>query len=328
MFEALEAAGRVTAAVNMVCYRGPVRHAPHVPWLTRPAYGPSRFFYFNLFESDVTGSPLAVRTRARGSVDEYARVVGRWLVTRDGFDFLVFYLPDYDYASHARGPRGGARRARARGPGDRDAVRGGGRARGVPRALRGAPLLGPRADAGRRAQCVSRTPSRACPFHRGNGRAAEIAVTASNRAGMVYRLPGCRDDLAGARRAARRREHTSSCSARTGPSWRGRTATSSASRRRRRLADERRLEVLVAARSAPAGLGRARQPERRRPRRLRRPRGRVRGSRWTPSRRRRKPRLAGEGRLRGPDALDRRRRASGEDRRRDAARARPFRRLP
>ena len=104
VFEALEAAGRVTAAVNMVCYRGPVRHAPHVPWLTRPAYGPSRFFYFNLFESDVTGSPLAVRTRARGSVDEYARVVGRWLVTRDGFDFLVFYLPDYDYASHASGP--------------------------------------------------------------------------------------------------------------------------------------------------------------------------------------------------------------------------------
>ena len=31
-------------------------------------------------------------------------------------------------------------------------------------------------------------------FHRGNGRAAEIAVTASNRAGMVYRLPGCRDN--------------------------------------------------------------------------------------------------------------------------------------
>jgi hypothetical protein len=28
-------------------------------------------------------------------------------------------------------------------------------------------------------------------FHRGNGRGAELAVTASNRAGMVYRLPGC-----------------------------------------------------------------------------------------------------------------------------------------
>ena len=30
--------------------------------------------------------------------------VGRWLVTRDGFDLLVYYLPDYDYASHAAGP--------------------------------------------------------------------------------------------------------------------------------------------------------------------------------------------------------------------------------
>src|SRR5881396_2454803 len=106
VFEALEAKGLVTAAVNMVCYRGPARHAPLVPWLTRPAYGPSRFFYYNLFESDVTGAPLAIRTRARGSIDEYARVVGRWLVTRDGFDFLVFYLPDYDFASHAAGPEG------------------------------------------------------------------------------------------------------------------------------------------------------------------------------------------------------------------------------
>jgi hypothetical protein len=25
-------------------------------------------------------------------------------VTRDGFDLLVYYLPDYDFASHALGP--------------------------------------------------------------------------------------------------------------------------------------------------------------------------------------------------------------------------------
>src|SRR5581483_4809374 len=42
--------------------------------------------------------------RARGSIDAYAGQVGRWLVTRDAFDLLVFYLPDYDYASHALGP--------------------------------------------------------------------------------------------------------------------------------------------------------------------------------------------------------------------------------
>ena len=73
VFESLEGAGLVTAAVNMVCYRGPARHESTVPGLGRPAFGPSRFFYYNLFESDVTGSPLAIRTRARGSVDEYAR---------------------------------------------------------------------------------------------------------------------------------------------------------------------------------------------------------------------------------------------------------------
>jgi hypothetical protein len=45
-----------------------------------------------------------VRSRRAGSVDTYAAAVGRWLVTRDGFDFLAFYLSDYDYASHAQGP--------------------------------------------------------------------------------------------------------------------------------------------------------------------------------------------------------------------------------
>src|SRR5262249_50613883 len=48
--------------------------------------------------------PVAWRNRAGGSIDAYAGQVGRWLVTRDAFDLLVFYLPDYDYASHALGP--------------------------------------------------------------------------------------------------------------------------------------------------------------------------------------------------------------------------------
>ncbi len=193
VFEALEARGLVTAAVNMVCYRGPVRHAPLVPWLTRPAYGPSRFFYFNLFESDVTGAPLAVRTRARGSVDEYARVVGRWLVTRDGFDFLVFYLPDYDFASHAAGPEA-AHAALAHA--DR-AIATLFEAAGGPEEFlaRYAVLLC--SDHGQtrveRAVRLEESFKGLTLFHRGNGRAAELAVTASNRAGMVYRLPGCRE---------------------------------------------------------------------------------------------------------------------------------------
>ena len=104
VYEALEEAGLTTAAVNITCYRGRTPHRPTVPMLTRPAYGPKRFFFYNLFESDVTGAPLAVRNRPAGTIDAYAEAVGRWLVTRDGFDFLVFYLSDYDYASHAQGP--------------------------------------------------------------------------------------------------------------------------------------------------------------------------------------------------------------------------------
>jgi predicted AlkP superfamily pyrophosphatase or phosphodiesterase len=106
VYEALEDSGLVTAAVNVPCYRGRTRHVATVPGVVRPVNGPRRFFYYNLFESDVTGAPLAVRGRALGSVDAYAAAVGRWLVTRDGFDFLFFYLPDYDFASHALGPAG------------------------------------------------------------------------------------------------------------------------------------------------------------------------------------------------------------------------------
>ena len=104
LFEALEDAGLTTAAINITCYRGRTPHRPTLRGITIPAYGPKRFFYYNLFESDTTGAPLAVAARAAGSIDGYAASVGRWLVTRDGFDFLAFYLPDYDFASHVSGP--------------------------------------------------------------------------------------------------------------------------------------------------------------------------------------------------------------------------------
>ena len=106
VYEALEDAGLTAAAINITCYRGRTPHLPTLPGLTFPAYGPKRFFFYNLFESDPTGAPLAVFGRSHGSIDGYAAAVGRWLVTRDGFDFLVYYLPDYDFASHAHGPDG------------------------------------------------------------------------------------------------------------------------------------------------------------------------------------------------------------------------------
>ena len=106
IYEALEDAGLVAAAVNITCYRGRHRYLPAVPGTGRAAYGPRRFFFYGLFESDRTGAPFAVRSRRGGSVDAYAAAVGRWLVTRDGFDFLAFYLSGYDFASHVAGPDG------------------------------------------------------------------------------------------------------------------------------------------------------------------------------------------------------------------------------
>src|SRR6476646_8646209 len=103
IYEALESNGLTAGAINITCYRGRHRHLATIPGV--PAVnGPTRFFFYSLYESDRTGAPIAVRNRGAGSIDAYAAWVGRWLVTRDGFDFLVYYLPDYDYASHASGP--------------------------------------------------------------------------------------------------------------------------------------------------------------------------------------------------------------------------------
>jgi predicted AlkP superfamily pyrophosphatase or phosphodiesterase len=205
LFESLDDAGLVTAAVNMVCYRGRTPHTATLPGLARTVFGPRRFFYFNLFESDVTGAPLAVRTRSGGSVDSYAASVGRWLVTRDGFDFLLYYLPDYDYASHAEGPEG-AQAALAR----------------TDRAV-GALL----AAAGGPDEFLERYSVLVCSDHgqtkvthaarledalsdfllfRRASTAAELAVTASNRAGMVYRLPGCQAEARELARVLEREE--------------------------------------------------------------------------------------------------------------------------
>jgi hypothetical protein len=103
IYEALEDRGLTTAAINITTYRGRTRHVSSVPGLP-PVHGPKRFFFYSVYESDRTGAPVAWRNRARGSIDAYAGQVGRWLVTRDAFDLLVFYLPDYDFASHALGP--------------------------------------------------------------------------------------------------------------------------------------------------------------------------------------------------------------------------------
>jgi predicted AlkP superfamily pyrophosphatase or phosphodiesterase len=181
IYEALEDTGLTTAAINITCYRGRTRHLPTLRGLSIPAYGPKRFFFYNLFESDATGAPLAVFGRAQGSIDAYAAAVGRWLVTRDGFDFLVYYLPDYDFASHTYGPD--------------EAFEALGRSDAAIGALLDA--------AGGPEEFLDRYAVTVCSDHGQThvdssvrlqdrfAALADVLVTASNRAGMVYRLPGC-----------------------------------------------------------------------------------------------------------------------------------------
>jgi Type I phosphodiesterase / nucleotide pyrophosphatase len=188
VFEALEDAGLVTAAINFTCYRGRTRHAIRLPEVMRrnrwfeAVDGPTRFFFFNLFESDPTGAPLAIRSRTRGSIDSYAAVVGRWLVTRDGFDFLVFYLPDFDYASHAVGPDAAL-----------DALEHADAA--LAELLRAAGGL---EDFLERYAIVVCSDHGQTPVERGVKLGQSlgldgdgVVVAASNRAGMIYRLPDC-----------------------------------------------------------------------------------------------------------------------------------------
>jgi Type I phosphodiesterase / nucleotide pyrophosphatase len=190
VFEAVEDGGLTPAAINFTCYRGRTRHPIRLPGLARrnrwyeAAYGPKRFFFYNLFESDVTGAPLAVRSRLEGSIDEYASAVGRWLVTRDGFDFLVFYLPDFDYASHLAGPAAAL-----------DALERSDQA-----------LAGLMDAAGGFEEFLERYAVIVCSDHGQTavehlawlersfpeGRVEGLVVAASNRAGQVYRLDGCR----------------------------------------------------------------------------------------------------------------------------------------
>src|SRR5262245_36311809 len=189
IYEALEDAGLVAGAVNITCYRGRHRHLPTLPGVRRAAYGPSRFFFYGLFEPDRTGAPFAARSRRAGSIDAYAAAVGRWLVTRDGFDFLAFYLTGFDFASHAGGPDGEAA-DRALEQADL-AIRTLLDAAGGPDEFLERYAVVLLSDHGQTS--VDRVARLEEPFADLEG---QVVVTASNRAGQVYLLPGAQTDAA------------------------------------------------------------------------------------------------------------------------------------
>jgi Type I phosphodiesterase / nucleotide pyrophosphatase len=189
VYEALEDAGLTAAAVNITCYRGRHRHQATLPGVSRAAFGPRRFFFYGLFESDRTGAPFAVRSRRAGSVDTYAAAVGRWLVTRDGFDFLAYYLSGYDFASHAAGPDGEvADRALEQADAAIGALLD---AAGGPDEFLERYAVVLLSDHGQTSvEHVARLEE---PFADLEG---QVVVAASNRAGQVYLLPGARVDPA------------------------------------------------------------------------------------------------------------------------------------
>ena len=189
IYEALEDAGLVAAAVNITCYRGRHRHVTMLPGVKRAAYGPRRFFFYGLFESDRTGAPFVARSRRAGSVDAYAAGAGRWLVTRDGFDFLAFYLSGFDFASHAGGPDGeAAERALEQADAAIGALL---EAAGGPDEFLERYAVVLLSDHGQTSvEHVARLQE---PFADLEG---QVVVAASNRAGQVYLLPGARTDVA------------------------------------------------------------------------------------------------------------------------------------
>jgi hypothetical protein len=189
LYEALEDTGLVAAAVNITCYRGRHKHMTTLPGVRRAAYGPSRFFFYGLFESDRTGAPFAARSRRAGSIDAYAAAVGRWLVTRDGFDFLAFYLSGFDFASHAGGPDSEAadRALEQADAGIRTLLD----AAGGPDEFLERYAVVLLSDHGQTS--VEHAARLEKPFADLEG---QVVVTASNRAGQVYLLPGARTDAA------------------------------------------------------------------------------------------------------------------------------------
>jgi hypothetical protein len=183
VFEALADAGLVTAAVNFTAYRGRTRHAATVPFLG-PVRGPARFFFYSLWESDRTGAPRSSWRRRSGGPDAYATAAARWLVARDGFDFLVYYLSDYDYASHVLGPDGAQDALRRADDGIRALVDAAG---GLDELLERYALIVLSDHA--------QTPVREMTALEARFVGVPGAcVTASNRAAMVYRLDSCPAD--------------------------------------------------------------------------------------------------------------------------------------
>jgi hypothetical protein len=112
-FEQLDDAGLSTACTPFLIYRGRHRHQVSLEGLLRRAvdatrlkfrhhtWGPAELFYGDLYASREVPCKS---TSIPGSRDGYSACCAAELVKDDGFDFLLFSLPDNDNYSHRYGP--------------------------------------------------------------------------------------------------------------------------------------------------------------------------------------------------------------------------------
>jgi Type I phosphodiesterase / nucleotide pyrophosphatase len=111
VFERLGDAGVRTACTPFLIYRGRRRHELGLEGLLRrvavaanfrhAVWGPDELFYGELYASRrVPCKPTLARP---GTRDAYSACVGRELVEDDGYDFLLFSLPDNDHHTHTYG---------------------------------------------------------------------------------------------------------------------------------------------------------------------------------------------------------------------------------
>ncbi len=113
LFERLDDAGVRTACTPFLIYRGRHRHQVSLEGLLRRAvdatqlkfrhhtWGPAELFYGDLYASSEVPCKS---TSIPGARDGYSACCAAELAKSDGFDFLLFSLPDNDNYSHRHGP--------------------------------------------------------------------------------------------------------------------------------------------------------------------------------------------------------------------------------
>jgi hypothetical protein len=113
LFEQLDDAGLRTACTPFLIYRGRHRHEVSLEGLLRRAvdasrlkfhhhtWGPTELFYGDLYASREVPCRS---TSIPGNRDAYSACCAAELAKDDGYDFLLFSLPDNDSHSHRHGP--------------------------------------------------------------------------------------------------------------------------------------------------------------------------------------------------------------------------------